>query len=151
MPEVAPPTDDYALEIYDSIAPHIENGVTLAELERATGLSRRTLQRRLSCYLKKGLDGLSKKTRKDAGGHHLSAELITLIEGLYLRQPPPLITNVHRQVTDVCKQQGWTAPSYRVVRDVAVALPKDLVTLAQEGDKAYQQAFEIINRHEADR
>jgi putative transposase len=81
----------------------------------------------------------------------LPAELVTFIEGLYLRKAPPSIATIHRMACGLAVTRGWPEPGYRTVLDIAKALEPCLVALAQEGDKAYREAFDLIYRREAGR
>jgi putative transposase len=81
----------------------------------------------------------------------LPAELVTFIEGLYLRKAPPSIATIHRMACGLAVTRGWPEPGYRTVLDIAKALEPSLVALAQEGDKAYREAFDLIYRREAGR
>jgi putative transposase len=47
--------------------------------------------------------------------------------------------------------RGWPEPGYRTVLDIAKGLEPSLVALAQEGDRAYREAFDLIYRREAGR
>lgn len=48
-----------------------------------------------------------------------AADLVTLIEGMYLRQPAPsLATVAHRTATTVAAARDWPAPSYTTVRNI---------------------------------
>lgn len=60
---------------------HVEDQVPLAALARHHGLGVRTLERWHARYRAGGLSALGRVPRADAGGHHLPADLIALIEG----------------------------------------------------------------------
>ena len=64
-------------------------------------------------------------------------ELRPLIEGLALRRPAPTTATVHRQVTEVVREQGWPTPSYAAVYDVVEAIDPAIAMLAHEGSKRY--------------
>lgn len=66
---------------------HVEDQVPLAALARHHGLGVRTLERWHARYRAGGLSALGRVPRADAGGHHLPADLIALIEGLGLTRP----------------------------------------------------------------
>lgn len=59
---------------------HIEDGITLTDLARSTGISTRTLSRWAARYRADGIHGLRTTTRSDAGAHRISAELVAYIE-----------------------------------------------------------------------
>ena len=58
---------------------------------------------------------------------------------------------MHRTAGVVASAQSWPQPSYSTVRDIVRALDVPLLTLAQQGTKAYQQAYDLIYRREAER
>ena len=112
---------------------HVEDQVPLAALARHHGLGVRTLERWHARYRAGGLSALGRVPRADAGGHHLPADLIALIEGLGLTRPRPPIAAIHRTVVKVCAGTAWPVPSYGVVRSIITALDPGMVTLALSG------------------
>ena len=78
-------------------------------------------------------------------------ELVQLIEGLALRNPPPSAASIHRQIQPIAAQHGWPAPSYRTVHDIIAHLDPGLRTLAHEGPQAYRETFDLLYRREAGR
>jgi putative transposase len=58
---------------------------------------------------------------------------------------------IHRQVTDIAKEQGWKPPSYDRVRQIIKGLDPALVTLAHQGAAAYREEFDLLYRREATR
>lgn len=132
------------------MSPFLDHGVPLARVAQESGIALRTLWYWVSNYEKEGLRGLARKGREDKGARRkLAPELKTLIEGLLLRRPAPSITNVHKQIAEVCLRHGWECPSYWIIYDVARHIPGVLKTLALEGEKSYEQLFEIIIRRES--
>lgn len=111
----------------------------------------RTARRWLARYRADGLATLGRQVRADRGERRLPAELVTFIEGLYLRKAPPSIATIHRLACGLPVTRGWPEPGYRTVLNIAKALEPSLVALAQEGDKAYREAFDLIYRPEAGR
>ena len=107
------------------------------------------MQRWLHRYRTDGLAGLARTRRADRGQRRLAPELQQLIEGLVLRTPPPTAAFVYRQVRSVAEQQGWPVPSYSTVYAIIQELEPALITLAQEGTKAYREAFDLLCRWEA--
>ena len=77
---------------------HIEDGITLTDLARSTGISTRTLSRWAARYRADGIHGLRTTTRSDAGAHRISAELVAYIEHLGLTRPRPTMAALHRRV-----------------------------------------------------
>jgi putative transposase len=74
---------------------------------------------------------------------------VQLIEGLALRTPVPSAAAVYRQVKAFAPQQGWPVPSYSSVCSIISHIDPGLRTLAQDGSKVYQEAFDLLYRREA--
>lgn len=143
---------DLALERYKTIEPFLQRKATLEEISKQQKKSVRALRNWVTAFKRFGLNGLEPKLRSDKGHHRLDQdELVTLIQGLYLRSPPVPITTIYRTVQEICTKNGWDVPSYAVVRRVVLEIPASMKTLAHEGAKAYKQAFGLIHRFEADR
>jgi putative transposase len=109
----------------------------------------RTVQRWLAGYRAQGLAGLAPARRSDRGARRFPAELVHLIEGLAVREPPCAVAFIHRQVVEIAGRQGWPAPSYATVHSIACALDPGLVTLAHEGPVAYRDRYELVLRRRA--
>jgi putative transposase len=141
-----------ALERFQLLRPFLEEDVPLTQIAQKEGLNLRTLQRWVTRYRLYGLGGLLRKSRADSGCHRrLSSQLQLLVEGLALRKPPPRITAIHRKVVEAAQKLGETPPSYDVVYAVVQELDPALVTLAQEGEKAYRETYDLLYRREAQR
>ena len=145
------PIRQQALERYRLLSPFLEGSATLSALARHHHLPLRTLQRWVKQYREQGLAGLSRRPRSDQDRRHFPAELVTLIEGLALRKPPPTVAWIHRQAVTVASQHAWPSPSYSFVYDVVHHLDPGLVTLAHEGHKAYADRFDLVCRRETSR
>jgi putative transposase len=143
---------EIALNRYKIIEPFLQRKATLREIAKLQNVAVGTLSYWSQAFKKHGLNGLAPKVRRDKGQRRsASAELVDLIQGLFLRTPPVPITSIYRIVKDICTKNGWRIPSYDVVHDVASTIPPDLKTLAHDGVKAYKQAFGLIHRFEAER
>lgn len=130
--------------------PHIEQGVPLTRIASEANVSARTVQRWLRTFRASGFAGLSKRSRTDKGKRRkISKELEQLIEGLFLSRPAPSISAIHRRISAACDRQQWLKPSYSTVYSIVKKLAPAMVTLAQEGSKAYKQQFELVLRREA--
>jgi putative transposase len=140
-----------AMERFRIIQPFVENGVPLTAVAAKHQLPLRTLRRWVQSYRSSGLTGLARSVRADSGARKMPMMLKELIEGLVLQKPPPSIASVHRKMTGICQEQGWAAPSYSSVYDIAHKLDPALVTLAHEGEKRYREMFDLIHRREATR
>jgi putative transposase len=74
-----------------------------------------------------------------------------IIEALALQKPRLPVSALYREISRIGSTLKEAAPCYRMVYDVVRSLPKDLVTLAHDGPKAYGQRFELVHRREAER
>lgn len=72
-----------------------------------------------------------------------------MIEGLYLRAPKPTVVWIYEQIVRLCDQGRSEKPSYTIVWEVCRDLDDRLKVLAHEGEDAYEQAYEIVIRREA--
>ena len=130
---------------------HIEDGITLTDLARSTGISTRTLSRWSARYRADGIRGLRNTARSDAGAHRISAELVAYIEHLGLARPRPSMAALHRLVSSRAQQLSLKPPSYATVRSIIQALDPAMVTLALEGPVSYRDRHELVYRHRAER
>lgn len=129
----------------------MEEGVPLTQLARTHHIPLRTARRWVQQYHRQGLVGLVRKARADTGRRKLPPQLQQLIEGLALRRPPPTAAAVHRWVTTIAQEQGWSVPSYSRVYAVIQQLDPALVMLAHRGTKVYEDSFDLLYRREASR
>jgi len=143
--------EDKALAKYRLVLPYLQGNTSLASIAHSNGVDVRTVRRWLRSLEAKGFAGLIRDTRADRGKRNLPIELQKLIEGLFLRRPPMPISTIHRKIADVCKQHEWSVPSYPTVYRIVRALTPSLVTLAQDGSKAYKDKFDLVLIREADR
>jgi len=140
-----------ALARFRLLQPYLEGETLLAAVARAQDMPLRTLQRWVAHYRAQGLAGLVRKQRADRGRPRIEPGLQRLIEGLALKKSKPSAAAIHRQVAEVAKRQGWAVPSYDCVYDIVRKLDPALVLLAQEGSKAYQNAYDLVYRRQAER
>jgi putative transposase len=138
-----------AFERFELLRPSLEEGVPLARVARDRGLALRTARRWAAQYRREGLAGLARKGRSDRGKRRLSDTLRQAIEGLALKKPPLSAASIHRQVIAFAEQLGEAPPGYDAVYHLIRDLDPALRTLAQEGTKAYADAFDLVHRHEA--
>lgn len=140
-----------ALDRFRLLQPHLEDNRPLKLVAAAAGIPFRTAQRWVALYQQFGLAALARKKRTDTGERRaVSSQLKDAIEGLALQKPPLPVTVICRQVRRLAQDLGEEPPSYWVVYRIVSGLPTDLVTLAQQGSKAYSETFELIHRREAD-
>ena len=142
---------DVALARFALLRPHLHDGVPLTAVARDAGVPIGTLRHWLRRYRTGGMAALERKRRADAGTRRaLDARLTGLIEGLALETPRRSIAGIHRAVVDVAGREGVPPPSYATVRAVVKTIDPAMTVLAQEGGKAYAEAFELLHRREAD-
>ena len=139
-----------ALERLEIIRPALEKHVSQAQVARTHQLPPSTVQLWIKRYREKGLAGLANATRSDKGkSRSLPEQAITLVEGLALQTPPRSAASIHRQVSEIAKEQGWKPPSYERVRLIIKNLDPALVTLAHQGAAAYREEFDLLYRRES--
>lgn len=149
MTELAEAGRQIAFQRFQLLRPHLENGVPLARIAQQHGLPLRTLQRWVQQYRELGLVGLVRKTRSDQGQHRLRPELQQVIEGLVLKKPAPSLASVQRQVSQIALEHDWEVPTYGTLRNIVRQLDVGLITLAQQGTKAYREAFDLLHQRNA--
>jgi putative transposase len=139
-----------AMARFAVLRPHLEDGVSLARAARHAGVAFRTAKRWLHRYRIRGLVGLARPIRSDAGKRRLSADFTPLIEGMALRKPRLSIAGIHRETAKLAKERNVAAPSYATVHAVIGGLDPALMTLAQDGAAAFRNRYELIHRHRAE-
>lgn len=138
-----------AMVKYKIIAPYLTDEKTLTVITEETGIAKRTLQYWIRDYKQFGLKGLIRKTRSDAGKIHLEPEMVPLIEQLILKYKKNSLTSLHRMICEQCRKKGWQEPSYYQVYKVSQSLSPSLKKLAHDGQKAYDNQYDLIYRREA--
>ncbi|MHA7279840.1 transposase [Arthrobacter sp. MDT2-2] len=124
-----------------------DEGVPWARIAAESGVPLRTLARWAAKHrADEGSTSLRRSARPDRGTRHIPSELIEAIEALALRKPEPTIAFIHRRVSDIALDRGLTAPSYSSVRSIIAGIDPGLRTLAQHGDTAYRDRFELVFR-----
>lgn len=108
-----------ALERFAILRPALEEGVPQTQIAQTHHLPLSTVQRWIKCYRDRGLVGLARQQRSDRGKPRgMPSELVQLIAGLALQTPLRSVAAIHRQVTEVAKQQGWKPASYSRVYQI---------------------------------
>lgn len=134
-----------ALECYHIIKPFIEESIPLIRISEESSQSYRTLSRWVNQYRKYGLPGLVTKQRSDCGKHRkIKEELRIIIEGFALTKPQPSIAVIYRKVSELTNRNNWNSPSYKTVYNIVKNLNPALITLAQEGSKAYRDKYDLL-------
>lgn len=152
LTELSEAEREQALARFRILQPFLEGQTTLTAIAEAQGVQLRTLQRWVARYRADGLVGLARKRRSDRGQHRVDPEVQRLIEGLALQKTQPSAAAVHRQVAELAAQHGLAladVPSYACVYDIVHQLDPAMVLLAHEGNKAYQNVYDLVYRREA--
>jgi len=138
-----------ALTRYQLLQPFLDGQTSLTEIAKTQKPTLRTLQRWVRSYRRRGLVGLVRRRRFDAGKRRMPDELKLLIESLALQKSRPSAAAIHRQIVPIAEENGWSIPSYDSVYDTVRAIDKALITLAHDGSHAYRQQFDLLYRREA--
>lgn len=154
LSELAEAERELAMKRYELIAPLLEcRKPTTVEWEgvaKQAQCSVKTLRRWVTAFQEQGLAGLARQRRNDKGGRRtVSPELKSRIEAYYLENGARSMATVHRMACEYARQHAEKEPSPTVVREICRALPKGIVCMAREGEKAWRNKFEPINRHES--
>jgi len=82
---------EQAMARFRTLRAHLEQEVPLPRAAAAAGVGLRTAERWLARYRDAGLVGLARQGRHDRGHRKVPAEVVELIQGLFLRKPvrPP--------------------------------------------------------------
>lgn len=75
--------------------------------------------------------------------------MVPLIEQLILKYKRNSLTSIHRMICEQCRKKGWKEPSYYQVYKVSQSLSPSLKKLAYDGQKAYDNQYDLIYRREA--
>ncbi len=135
---------------YKVIQPYLEDTVSLTSIAKETAVSIRSLHRWINQYKTNGLDGLQSKSRDDKGCYReLSENLIQAIEGLALQKPKRTVAAIHRQIARHTQDNNFPIPSYAVVSKIINNISPDLISLAHDGIKQYQQKYDLLYIREA--
>lgn len=119
------------------------DGVPWTRIAEHSGVTVRTLQRWAARI---GAGQLARPPRRDKGASRIPTELVTAIEALAVRRPAPTIAYIHRRVGDIARDRGLPAPGYTTVRQIVHAVDPGLTALAEGGDAAYRDKFELVYR-----
>ncbi|SEN91806.1 putative transposase [Cryobacterium luteum] len=129
-----------------------DGGVPWARIAAESGVPVRTLTRWSTRYrADPSSRALERPRRGDRGTRRIAPELVEVVEALALRRPEPTAAFIHRRVGDIAHDRGLAAPSYTTVRTIMAGLDPGLRTLAQHGDAAYRDRFELVFRRNASR
>ena len=131
---------------------HDDDGVPWTRLAATAGVPARTLSRWAQQYrIRPTSAGLERRPRADKGRQRTSQEIVEAIQALALRHPEPTAAFIHRRVSGLAQDRGVPAPSYSTVRAVIARIDPGLRTLAQHGEAACRDRFELVYRRTASR
>lgn len=136
-----------ALEKYNIISPYLKKEINLSKIALENNVNLRTLQRWVKSYKVNGLDGLARQKRKDAGSYKtINSKLKDGIEGLALNKKNMSIATITRLINEYCVKQKIDKVGYSTIRSIVKTIPDDLKILAKNGDKVYEDKYEMIMR-----
>ncbi|HGO6693938.1 TPA: Mu transposase C-terminal domain-containing protein [Legionella pneumophila] len=139
-----------SFEKFKIIQPYLEDKTTLASIAKNTHISIRSLHRWIKQYKENGLEGLRLKVRNDKGSYReLSENLVQVIEGLALQKPKRTVAAIHRQIVRYAQDNKLAIPSYATVSKIINNISPDLISLAHDGIKPYQQKYDLLYIREA--
>lgn len=139
-------------EKFQIIKEYTENDVPLLMISQQKNIPRSTLYRWLSDYRKSGLDGLEHNQRSDKNKYRkISNELQKAIEGLALRKPKISIAAIYKQACVIAATLKEPKPSYSIIYKILKRLPVDMMVLAHNGNKEYEETFDLLYRRETTR
>jgi putative transposase len=131
------------------LQPHLEDDIPLSRLAAEAGVSERTLRRWLAAHRSKGITGLERTRRSDAGARrHLDPDLEAMIRALATRRPRTTITAIHRKAAAEAEARSIAGPSYAVVADVAREVRAARIAVATDA-AAYRDRHELVHRRDA--
>lgn len=138
-----------SLDKYRLILPILEREMPATAVSRKRDISVRTLRYWVKQFSEKGLDGLERSKRSDNGILKvMTNEFAMAVEALALQKPPLSITAIHRKITIIAKKFNVKQPSYETIYGIVKKVNPAMLTLAQEGEEAYREKYEMIYRRE---
>ena len=137
------------MEKYYIIQPYLIDGVSIKEISSINNVSKRTLHYWVKQYQTHGLVGLITKPRSDIGTIRVDDLIRHEIEQIYLLNKRLTVTSVHRKATSFCLEKDLKVPSYYQVSSIIKAIPTSLTKLAHEGERSFQNKYDLVHRTEA--
>lgn len=136
-----------ALARFKVIASFLEEDVPLPQIAQAHNIPIRTLRRWVEQYRSGGMAALSRRPRNQSETSKQWWQ--PLAEALALERPKRSVAGIHRIITQQAPQQGHPAPAYSTVHQWLTKLAPALLTLAHEGQKAYENKYDLIYRRQS--
>ena len=129
---------------------HLEKDIPLARVAAEGGIAERTLRRWLAAWRAKGIAGLERSRRSDAGvTQRLAPEIEALVRSMATRRPRPTAAAIHRKVQAEAKARGLTGASYSVVAGIVRGIEPARIAVATDA-AAYRDRHELVHRRDAD-
>lgn len=86
-----------AIARFRLLQPHLEQDVPLVRIANERGVAERTLRRWLAAWRAKGIQGLERARRGDAGvARRLAPEIEALVRSMATRRPRPTVAAMSR-------------------------------------------------------
>lgn len=98
-----------------------------------------------------GYLALARHPRTDVGHRKIAVEVVVAIEGMALRKPRPSIATIHRRLTALARDRGWTVPSLSSVHAILSAMDPAMLSLAHDGTTAFRDRYELVHRFRSER
>ncbi|EGQ3225755.1 DDE-type integrase/transposase/recombinase [Staphylococcus pseudintermedius] len=140
-----------ATQKYNIIKPFILGEQSLSSISKSKGIALSTLYRWNKSYKEQGLKGLIYATRADKGTRKIEPKIIDEIERLALMNKRNSIATIHRKITNYCKENNFDIPSYKQIYSVIKAMPKSVIDFSHQGEKYYQNKYDLIQIRESSR
>lgn len=129
---------------------HLEQDIPLARIAAEGGIAERTLRRWLAAWRAKGIAGLERARRSDAGiARRLAPEIEALVRSMATRRPRPTAAAIHRKVQAEAKARGLAGASYSVVAGIVRGIEPARIAVATDA-AAYRDRHELVHRRDAD-
>ena len=129
---------------------HLEQDIPLARIAAEGGIAERTLRRWLAAWRAKGIAGLERSRRSDAGiARRLAPGIEALVRSMATRRPRPTAAAIHRKVQAEAKARGLAGASYSVVAGIVRGIEPARIAVATDA-AAYRDRHELVHRRDAD-
>lgn len=129
---------------------HLEQDIPLTRIAAEHGVVERTLRRWLAAWKTKGIRGLERARRSDAGAvRSLSPEVEALVRSMATRRPSPTAAAIHRKIQAEAKMRGLAGPSHSVVAGIVRGIEPARIAAATDA-AAYRDNHELAHRRRVD-
>ena len=143
-----PVQDQKSFDMFDLIAPCLQQGMSITQRARELGVHRSTVSRAVARFKGGGSNNLVRKKRADRGQFELTADMAELIKAHLIALPHLSCRTIQRMLSRICSKQSWQEPTYWQIYRILKSLPPDLLTLSKDSAE-YRRMYELIHRFEA--